>query len=122
MIFGTAASRHTLRVLAYNSMKMQIVSLTLAVMLLTGCSGRVGHYVGGKDRCLTYAFSGCALRVNNGIVQTGSTIDMYNNREVLIDASPRESAARHAYDAVSYSGGMFIGESRRDPKEAPLLH
>ena len=104
-----------------NDMKMKTVSVMLAVMILAGCGGGVGHYVGGKDRCLTYTFSGCALLVNNGIVQTGSTIDMYNNKEVLIDVSPRESAARHAYDAVRYSGGMFIGESKRDPTEAPLL-
>lgn len=100
---------------------MKIITVVLLAMCLTACGGDVGRYVGGKDRCLTYTFSGCALLVDNGIVKAGSTIDMYNNSDVLIDAPIRESAARHAYDAVSYSGGMFIGESRRDPTEAPLL-
>lgn len=88
--------------------------------MLTGCSS-VGDRVGGADRCMSYAYGACLLKVEDGLVVAGDTLDMHGKDEAYVNADPRESALRHAFsDARDY--GTIIGKSKVDPRARPLLY
>lgn len=96
-----------------------VLGLALVVSL-TGCA-KVGDHVGGADRCMTYSYGACVLKVENGMLLAGSTLDLHGRTESYVDADPRESAIRHAFTAINDNGGALIGASH-NPTEKPLLN
>lgn len=96
-----------------------ILGLAIAASL-TGCAG-VGDHVGGPNRCMTYSYNACLLKVENGVVLAGSTLDMHGRDEAYVDADPRESALRHAFSGITDHGGILIGDSHK-PTARPLLN
>lgn len=99
--------------------KLKAIFALAVVAALTGCAG-VGDYVGGKDRCMSYSYNACTLKVENGIVIAGSTLDLHGKNEDYVDANPHESALRHAFSAITDTGGAIIGP-RHNPTAPPKL-
>lgn len=89
------------------------------VVSLTGCA-KVGDHVGGPNRCMTYSYGACVLKVENGMLLAGSTLDLHGRTENYIDADVRESGLRHAFSGITDNGGVLIGASH-NPTEKPLL-
>ncbi len=100
---------------------MKKLLIALLATLATGCASS-GDIVGGPDRCLTYAYGGCAMKVVNGRALAADTLDLHGRTQSYVNADPKESAIRHAFSGVTDNGGMFIGEKARDPREKPLLN
>lgn len=100
---------------------MKKLFIAVLLTLATGCVSS-GGIVGGSDRCLTYSYGGCAMKVVNGRAVAADTLDLHGRTESYVNADPKESAIRHAFTGVTDNGGMFIGEKARDPREKPLLN
>lgn len=100
---------------------MKILFIALLAAMGSGCVSS-GGIVGGPDRCLTYSYGGCAMKVVNGRAVAADTLDLHGRTENYVNADPKERAIRHAFTGVTDNGGMFIGEKRKDPREKPLLN
>lgn len=92
---------------------MKTLAIIMAAIALSGCVS-VGDHVGGPDRCVSVAYGACTMKVVNGVVEPGSTIDIYSDGTILVDADVRASGVRHAFDAARYNGTLFEGNDRPD--------
>lgn len=101
-------------------MKKLLPALVIVIAAITTGCASVGSHVGGPDRCMTYSYGACTLKVENGILLAGSTLDLHGRTENYVDADPHESALRHAFTAINDNGGTLIGPSH-NPTEKPLL-
>ena len=100
---------------------MKKLFIAVLVTLATGCVSS-GDVVGGADRCLSYTYGGCAMKVVSGRAMAADTLDLHGRTESYVNADPKESGIRHAFTGITDNGGMLVGEKRRDPRDKPLLN